>query len=304
MDKSSDTTTRELVMIKTIPMDPSWKQRLRDRSYTADSPLQDPLTEGLKQKLLSYGGEAVVWRSSGSEARNILSRGELFVEDDPIRILGLHNECHSNSSMNFLEMGHLIMTGYALSEDGAWREHSWNRDPVSGRIIETTELRAAYYGYEMDEAEAAKFADENKRAPDPIYLRGDCNKPFTNLVVIADLDNFSLQYDADAGAVELRFGWKLPNDPNIVRLWIVEREAKHFFVSTSIDMYEVTHENEGTVVRSDRFSRFDPSVSMIRHAGLVNELSGLGNGVLLTLNEDSPEFAHLNELAWKNYYAD
>lgn len=277
---------------------------MRDDGYTADSPYSEPYAESLKQKLLSFGGEAVVLRSFGSEAQDILSRGELCIENEPIMSLGLHSQCHSNSSMNFLEKGYLIMTGYALSNDGAWREHSWNRDPVSGRIVETTELRMAYFGFEMDEAEAAQFADVNKIAPDPIYLRGDPSEPFINVVIVDNGENFSMELDEDTGGVEVRFSGQLPTGPNVVRLWIIEREANRFCITASVDMYEVTEVSGETLVRSDHFSRFDPPESVITHAALIEDLNGLANGDFLAINEDSPEFAHLNELALKNYYSD
>jgi hypothetical protein len=31
-----------------------------------------------------------------------------------------------------------IASGYALSSDGLWRQHSWGMDVADGRILETT----------------------------------------------------------------------------------------------------------------------------------------------------------------------
>jgi hypothetical protein len=49
-----------------------------------------------------------------------------------------------------------VATGYALSDDGLWRQHSWGmrRDA----IIETTEARVLYFGFLMQEADANSFA--------------------------------------------------------------------------------------------------------------------------------------------------
>lgn len=72
------------------------------------------------------------------------------------------NQCHENSKdlarqMNLargknihnkeMEPGlTLWMTGYALSDDGLWRQHSWCLDTQENQIIETTESRIAYFG--------------------------------------------------------------------------------------------------------------------------------------------------------------
>ena len=51
-----------------------------------------------------------------------------------------------------------VGTGYALSRDLLWREHSWAWDR-DGRLIETTETRTRYFGIRMDGPEAEWFAD-------------------------------------------------------------------------------------------------------------------------------------------------
>ena len=55
------------------------------------------------------------------------------------------------------------MTGYALSDDGMWRQHSWcicdaGEEYIEDSIIiETTEKRLAYFGFIMDEEESEEF---------------------------------------------------------------------------------------------------------------------------------------------------
>jgi YD repeat-containing protein len=51
-----------------------------------------------------------------------------------------------------------IGTGYALSSDLLWREHSWAWDS-EGRLIETTETRTRYFGVRMDGPQADWFAN-------------------------------------------------------------------------------------------------------------------------------------------------
>lgn len=67
------------------------------------------------------------------------------------RIRGKACHCHDNSVEYVLknEKKRKLYTGYALSEDHLWRQHSWvieNGDT----IVETTEKRLCYFGYEAD----------------------------------------------------------------------------------------------------------------------------------------------------------
>jgi hypothetical protein len=52
-----------------------------------------------------------------------------------------------------------IGTGYALSEDGLWRQHSWGITKTE--IFETTEPRHTYFGISLQKEEAAKFASQH-----------------------------------------------------------------------------------------------------------------------------------------------
>ena len=55
------------------------------------------------------------------------------------------------------------MTGYALSDDGLWRQHSWLIAKPGRRwtVIETTCRRLLYYGVVLTEEEARHHADCN-----------------------------------------------------------------------------------------------------------------------------------------------
>jgi hypothetical protein len=66
-------------------------------------------------------------------------------------------ECHLNAVRLWrAEECDAIGTGYALSADGLWREHSWGvRD---GHLVETTEPRIKYLGVVMSDARATWFA--------------------------------------------------------------------------------------------------------------------------------------------------
>ncbi len=52
-----------------------------------------------------------------------------------------------------------IGTGYALSEDGLWRQHSWG--VLKNGILETTVARTKYFGVMLKGIAADSFADAN-----------------------------------------------------------------------------------------------------------------------------------------------
>lgn len=83
------------------------------------------------------------------------------------------NECHQNSaelwadSMARTDEGVgstlRIETGFALSDDGLWREHTWVRDMSGGgegTLIETTQARVAYWGIALTQQGSWVFAAE------------------------------------------------------------------------------------------------------------------------------------------------
>jgi hypothetical protein len=54
-----------------------------------------------------------------------------------------------------------VMTGYALSPDGMWRQHSWVYDKQRDVIIETTVKRVGYFGVLLNDLEALTFCTRN-----------------------------------------------------------------------------------------------------------------------------------------------
>lgn len=69
------------------------------------------------------------------------------------------NECHRNSARLWSEDKGKIITGYALSDDGIWRQHSWI--DAGDYLIETTDSRVLYFGYCLNDAESQEFEFEN-----------------------------------------------------------------------------------------------------------------------------------------------
>lgn len=129
--------------VRTKPMDPEWKQRLDMREA-----LTDPARQKLHDKMLSYGGEEVLIRSSdisSEEVERLLTRGQFWLgsKADFNKMEAIN--CHGNSVCLMEEGLGEVVNGYALSPDGLWRNHSWLLQP-NGRLIETTVRRKAYFG--------------------------------------------------------------------------------------------------------------------------------------------------------------
>jgi len=120
---------------------------------------RDPRWTALWKRLMAKGGQAVVFPLSMDgepHLDELLSRRATFSKDKARMILGVRNECHGNACILESREGYKVGTGYALSPDGLWRQHSWAIDQ-DGRIVETTERRVAYYGFTMTAPEVKLF---------------------------------------------------------------------------------------------------------------------------------------------------
>jgi hypothetical protein len=86
-----------------------------------------------------------------------------FLTGGPVTLkLMKSSSCHQNvaklwKDRNFGIVG--IATGYALSKDGLWRQHSWGI--LRDGILETTEPRLKYFGIVLQGARANRFVKWN-----------------------------------------------------------------------------------------------------------------------------------------------
>lgn len=127
---------------------------------------QQPNLKKLREKLLEHGGDTVCL-SFDEDCEKIISRGELFKGRGSKMMKGRPSQCHSNSAelwdLNKTKVS--LVTGYALSMDedglGVWRCHSWLVSKESGKVIETTEKRKSYFGFQMTEEESEQFYWDN-----------------------------------------------------------------------------------------------------------------------------------------------
>ena len=115
----------------------------------------------LRRRLLGLGGEEICLVIREEDLELILKRG--FVQDGKkakLR-LGVPCRCHTNSARLWEAntAKRQIVTGWALSVDGIWRQHTWVLEGKT--ILETTSWRTKYFGYALTPVEAKQFAYDN-----------------------------------------------------------------------------------------------------------------------------------------------
>lgn len=117
----------------------------------------------LCRDLLSYGGDLVVATDTPDPVVSLLVGGRLrFDPGQAARIVrGRRRECHQNVIRRWRSGKLRIVTGYALSDDGLWRPHSWGLD-ADDRVVETTDAREMYAGVVLDDVESEAFARANE----------------------------------------------------------------------------------------------------------------------------------------------
>jgi hypothetical protein len=131
-----------------------------------------PAQKSLEKKLLQIGGERVVWRDFDPYLPLLVTSGALLTGRVRKR-RGQPSECHANTAEIWASDvdRYQICTGYGLSTDGLWRQHSWLRDAKG--LIETTESRTHYYGVVLSPQIAARFWLVNihpSRFPGPMKI--------------------------------------------------------------------------------------------------------------------------------------
>lgn len=114
----------------------------------------------LYDRLLSIHGFAVAL-SDEPDIEKLLSRGIVLDGRQAKMVAGKPIQCHTNAALLWKQDPErtVLMTGWAMSEDGVWRQHSWAR---KGKVIlETTNPRLIYFGFEMTPEESVEFCRYN-----------------------------------------------------------------------------------------------------------------------------------------------
>ena len=113
----------------------------------------------LRDKLLEIGGLEIVPRPE-CDLSKLLERGQLFNLDVELEIMH-PSRCHQNVGelWSLWPEKNKIATGWALTDDGLWRQHSWIIHEDT--IFETTEKRLKYFGIVLNEEESELFYFNN-----------------------------------------------------------------------------------------------------------------------------------------------
>lgn len=108
-----------------------------------------PIVTKLETKLLKLGGDRLAMGHPClfDNAKDLLDKGKL-IEFKSKQLMPMEKaQCHNNSRMlSMLRKGCVHYTGWALSDDGCWRQHSWVLENDT-HLIETTTEREIYFGY-------------------------------------------------------------------------------------------------------------------------------------------------------------
>ena len=120
--------------IVTKPIDEEWDKNIRNMHWYHTSPESAYEQKGqfqLRNILLTFGGSEVCMPFKDHDIEEILNRGQLWYGDRTKKVRGEPCHCHSNSAYQWHRNPDEIVlcTGYALSSDGMWRQHSWCVEP-------------------------------------------------------------------------------------------------------------------------------------------------------------------------------
>lgn len=131
-------------------------RRLRDAAKS------QPELGSLKVLLLRLGGDFLVAPPKADpDVPALLEEG--FVMAGPIKLKTMQSSaCHQNVAALWIKRRFGIVgiaTGYALSEDGLWRQHSWGISREG--LLETTEIRLKYFGLVLQGKKADWFSECN-----------------------------------------------------------------------------------------------------------------------------------------------
>ena len=154
--------------------DMEWKERIDAhiwwaKGYTGEMTDSQKRANVFRDGLLKVGGCEVVLPSEQDVLMYDIA--QLWDNLTMKKVRGVPSCCHQNSATLWTlkkytyEEGHayILCTGFALSEDGFWRSHSWliHAKPRANVLIETTVPRIAYFGVGMTYEAAERFAKDN-----------------------------------------------------------------------------------------------------------------------------------------------
>ena len=163
---------------KCKPMDADWRQAIANKfwatNFTGDLKNEVPASTlpaqreaavrelrellGLRDILLPFGGEEVCLSRVEIDLGLLQQHGEIWLPKGATIKRGEVSQCHRNA-LSLWEAdpaGLRVATGYYLTDDGMWRQHSWCIRPTAkgGRVVETTHKALLYFGVILTDQEA------------------------------------------------------------------------------------------------------------------------------------------------------
>lgn len=119
-----------------------------------------PILNYLYGRLLEVGGKAVAAQFE-IDAERILDRGVEMSPRGLKMMVGGKSACHANTArLHEANPEQIqIVTGYAMSSDQVWRQHTWGL--LGKKVVETTEKRVKYFGFILTPEETANFCRFN-----------------------------------------------------------------------------------------------------------------------------------------------
>jgi hypothetical protein len=145
-----------------ITVDKAQRNLLRRRLRAAIE--QQPEIEPLRTLLLEIGGVELVAPSGLDLDVSFLIDEGFLMGDSIICEMMERSLCHENVARLWKAKHRGLVgvgTGYALSDDGLWRQHSWG--VRRSGILETTKVRMKYFGRVLQGRDANSFAEFNFR---------------------------------------------------------------------------------------------------------------------------------------------
>lgn len=115
---------------------------------------RDPGFAILEDLLFELGGSRLIYTPNPPDPKVLLDRGVRSIDKRGMWVAPEQapSACHALALAAHKNFQAPVYSGYALSEDGKWREHSWVTQ--EGLLLELTGIdRVSYFGVKLKEAE-------------------------------------------------------------------------------------------------------------------------------------------------------
>lgn len=160
--------------IECKPMDEEWKQRIAEKKWWANAnrdkvPTNKIPIRKFMDKLLEFGGEEVCISSWDMFDDLCVIDGQFWFGKDFNQAYNKDFRCHTTTVdlWEILKSNRVICNGFALTDDGVWRQHTWiihldiddtHENIIKREFIEPHSPKIAYYGICMNSMLSESYA--------------------------------------------------------------------------------------------------------------------------------------------------